>query len=375
MSSPDTELLQPLIKLYIQLGGGVLLGWILGRALPKTVPTVIGRFLFWIGVPVSIIAFLRHADLSGAIWIAPVAAWMAILLGAGLAWVWIQGCWRILPENLLALAQRYISLSKAEHELLPACSDAETCSHSRSDRAQARRSLVQDRLWAGKSLKKYNSNSWSKPVQGSFLLASMVGNTGYLGYPVILALVGEKYFGWALFYDMLGTTIGAYGLGVLLAARFGGVAQSHWQLVRAILQNPALWSLGLGLGFRQIPLPELAERSLQGFAWSAIALSLVLIGMRLSQLKSGGYLRQASMSLAIKMLLVPLILGIGLFLLGITGSPLLVIVLQMAMPPAFATLVLAEVYNLDRDLSVTTLAIGSIGLLLTLPIWLFLFSP
>jgi predicted permease len=49
----------------------------------------------------------------------------------------------------------------------------------------------------------------------------MVGNTGYLGFPVILALVGEKYFGWALFYDMLGSAIGAYGLGVVLAARFG----------------------------------------------------------------------------------------------------------------------------------------------------------
>jgi hypothetical protein len=47
----------------------------------------------------------------------------------------------------------------------------------------------------------------------------------------------------------------------------------------------------------------------------------------------------------------------------------------MAMPPAFATLVLAEVYDLDRNLSVTALAAGSTGLLLTLPIWLMLFRP
>jgi hypothetical protein len=74
------------------------------------------------------------------------------------------------------------------------------------------------------------------------------------------------------------------------------------------------------------------------------------------------------------MLLVPLVLGIGLLQLGLTGRPLLVIVLQMAMPPAFATLVLAEVFDLERDLAVTTLAVGSIGLLLTLPIWLLLFG-
>src|SRR5919199_2029591 len=99
MPSPNTELLQPLIKLYIQLGGGVLLGWLLGRSLPKTVPTFIGQFLFWIGAPLGIITFLRGADLSGAIWIAPVAAWVAIFLGAGLAWAWMQGRWRTSRET------------------------------------------------------------------------------------------------------------------------------------------------------------------------------------------------------------------------------------------------------------------------------------
>lgn len=327
MPSPDPQILQPLLKLYIQLGGGVLVGWVLGRSLPKKVPAFIGYLLFWIGVPISIITFLRHADLSGAIWIAPVAAWVAILLGAGLAWAWIQG-------------------------------------RSRTGS-----------LWAKDSLKKYNSNVWSKPAQGSFLLASMVGNTGYLGFPVTLTLVGEKYFGWALFYDMLGTAIGAYGLGVLLAARFGKEAHSRWQLVQTMLQNPALWSLGFGLGFRQIPLPKLVEQGLQGFAWSAIAFSVILIGMRLSQLDSWSRLRQAFVSLGIKMLFVPFVGGLGLLLLGITGAPQLVIVLQMAMPPAFATLVLAEVYDLDRDFTVTALAVGSTGLLFTLPIWLLLFRP
>ncbi|MCA1995114.1 MAG: AEC family transporter [Coleofasciculus sp. S288] len=322
----DPELLQPLIKLYFQLGGGVLLGWVLGRSLPKTVPIVIGQFLFWIGVPISIITFLRRTDLSGAIWIAPVVAWIAMLLGVGLAWSWIQG--QLLRQS----------------------------GNDSGNQSQA------------------SLNSWSKPAQGSFLLSAMVGNTGYLGYPVTLTLVGQKYFGWALFYDMLGTTVGAYGLGVLLAARFGQGVTSPNQLLRAMLYNPALWSLGFGLGFRQIPLPDSVEDILQACGWSAIALSLVLIGMRLSQLDSWSRLRQASVSLGIKMLLVPLIVGLGLLQINITGSPQLVIVLQMAMPPAFATLVLAEVYDLDRNLTVTALAVGSIGLLLMLPIWLVLFG-
>jgi len=38
---------------------------------------------------------------------------------------------------------------------------------------------------------------------GQFSLAAMVGNTGYLGYPITLAFAGTQYFGWALFYDLL----------------------------------------------------------------------------------------------------------------------------------------------------------------------------
>ncbi len=304
-----------LLQLYLPLITLVLSGFVLGGKLPATIPLYLGQFLFWVGVPFSIMAFLRQTDLSGAIWVAPIVAWVAIFLGGGLAWVWIY--WHSQKTDL---------------------------------------------------------NSWRKPTQGSFILAAMVGNTGYLGYPVTLAFVGVQYFGYALFYDLLGTTLGAYGLGVVLAAAYGGGVKSQWQLLRAIAINPSLWSFGTGLLFRQVPLPTLAETTLQALGWVIVALSLVLIGMRLRQLDSWRSLPKASISLSIKMLVVPLLLGSVLSLFGVTGAAKLAIVLQMAMPPAFATLVIAEVYNLDRDLSVTALAVGSGGLLVTLPIWLWLFS-
>ena len=70
--------------------------------------------------------------------------------------------------------------------------------------------------------------------------------------------------------------------------------------------------------------------------------------------------------------MLPVIIGCVLPLFGVTGKPALVIILQTAMPPAFATLVLAETFHLDHDLAVTTLAMGVIVLLFTLPLWLWL---
>ncbi|MEH2307270.1 AEC family transporter [Nostoc sp.] len=302
-----------LLELYVKLGGLVLVGFILGRKLPVTVPTRLGQFLFWVGVPISIVSFLRQSSLSGQIWIAPAIAYLAILLGAFLAWLAIKG-------------QDYF-----------------------------RNTVLQP------------------PTQASLILAAMLGNTGYLGFPITLAMVGKEYFAWALFYDLLGSFPGTYGLGVLLASRFGGGVQNHWQIAKSILINPALWGFGFGLLFRQVTIPTVTEFWLEKFAWISVALSLVLIGMRLALLKSWRSLPQAGMSLGIKMLLVPLILGSFLPMFGLTGAIAKIIVLQMAMPPAFATLVIAEAFNLDRDLAVTALATGAIVLLVTLPVWLWLF--
>jgi len=303
-----------LVGLYLRLGGGVGAGWLLGAWLPRTTGDRLGRFLFTLGVPLGIVAFLRGADLSGPVWIAPLAAWAAIAGGALLAWVWAN--WRL-------------------------------------------------------------GGNWRerRAERGSLLLAAMFGNTGYIGYPVVLTLVGDRCFGWAVFYDVLGTTIGAYGLGVFAAAALGDRALPLREQLLAVVRNPPLWGFATGMGLRTVALPEAVDRGLLAAGWTAIAMTLVLLGMRLRELESGQQVRDALGSVAIKLLLVPLLAGGAFAALGLSGPPLLVVVLMMGMPPAFATLVLAEAYELARETTVTALALGTGGLALTLPVWLLLFGP
>jgi predicted permease len=337
-----------LLAIYIPLLSWTGLGWLLGRILPAQAPVMLGKFLFWIGVPIGIVAFLRHALISSSLWIAPVTAWAASLLGSSLAWGWMQ-----YVDNRECGLRRERSV-----ERVGSAADGKTSKFSPL------------------------SSGWNRKTQASFLLTSMVGNTGYIGFPVSLALVGSDYFAWAIFYDMLGSTPAAYGLGVAIASRWGKrqtKAQTTWQrslstLCRPLLINPALWGFCVGLAVRNEVIPPWAEASLRGFAWSMVSLSLVLVGMRLSQLSSLNSIQPAAFSLSIKMLLVPLVIGSGLWCLGIHGLVHRAILLQMAMPPAFATLVISEAYELDHELAVTAIAIGSLTLLLTLPFWLWLFG-
>lgn len=303
-------MLENILELYFKLIATVSIGFLLGRLLPNTALNRLGKFLFWIGVPIGIVVFLRKADLSGAIWIAPAVAYAAMLLGAFFAIVGIK-------------LQSYFTSTA----LLP-------------------------------------------PTQGSLIISAMAGNTGFLGYPITLAVHGTQYFAWGLFYDLLGSLFVTWGFGSVIAARFGGSATNTQQISKVILINPALWSFGFGLLFRQVEIPYLAESVLDKLGWSSVGLSLILMGMRLSKLNSWHNLPQAGISIAIKMLLVPLILGITLRLFGLTSTGAKVILLQAAMPPAFSSLIIAEIFNLDSDLAVTTVAAGTMILLLTLPMWL-----
>ncbi|MBF2029738.1 MAG: AEC family transporter [Oscillatoriales cyanobacterium C42_A2020_001] len=301
-------LISKLLTIYTPLIGWTGVGWIAARFLPASIPGYIGKGLFWVGVPIGIVAFLRHAQVSWSLWIAPATAWVAILLGILLAGVWLQ------------------------------------------------------------------RSRWSSQTRISFMLTSMVGNTGYIGFPVSLILVGQQHFAWAVFYDLLGSTLGAYGLGVALAARSHQEEYVWTQTMVTLASNPALWSFWVGLLVRDAPLPGWLETSLRTTAWMMVSLSLILIGMRLSQLRSLKSIQPAAMSLMIKMLLVPLIVGGGLWLAGITGAVHRVLLLQAAMPPAFASLVISEAYERDPEMAVTAIAIGCLGLLGTLPIWLWLSS-
>ncbi|MEM9568190.1 MAG: AEC family transporter [Cyanobacteria bacterium P01_E01_bin.34] len=302
-----------LLRLYALLLAVSLCGAIAQRLMPFKLskyigPEPLGRFMFWIGVPVSLIGFMRQAEIP------PIDLTLPLVVGTTLMVGWGGAC--------LLLA-------------------------SGGDR------------------------SWSQERIGSFKLAAMMGNTGYLGYPVCLAVVGNSLFGWALLYDLTGKILGTYGLGVWLASRHGCSRHLSWQqLSLRLLRTPALWGFSFGAALKPVSFPLWLDRSLGGFAWSIVGLSLIIIGMRLTQLRRWSNLPDIAPAIAIKLLALPVAVGLVVQAIPLSSAVRLVLILQAGMPCAFSTLILAEEYRLDRDASVTAIATSSIAFLFTLPIWL-----
>jgi malate permease and related proteins len=212
------------------------------------------------------------------------------------------------------------------------------------------------------------------PTQTSqtLMLSAGIGNTGFIGFPLILALIDVKYFGWAVVYDLFGTLLGGYGLGPVLSGYWQGQPIGWKSLLRSLASNPILLAFVFALLTLQVPLTAPLASPLKFVGEAAIDGSLLLLGMRLGQVKTWGSLIEVLPALFIKMLIVPLAVWATLRAFGFVGPILSALVLQSAMPPAFATLILAETYNQDRLAAVTSIA-GGVGFLaLTLPLWNYL---
>jgi malate permease and related proteins len=360
-------MVETLFQAYSPLIFWVGLGILSLRWLPPQLPRFLARSLYWVGVPWQIFALARYTDLSGGVDLVPVITLSTLLFGIVLAW------------STAVLLNRYASSSPsplpvadtaATVLVAPDASPIDAVSLPQTPSPQTPSSQTPWQRFQ-QILPFYDRNE-----QGSFILAGMLGNTGFVGLGLLPDLISPENMRWAVFFSLTQNLIGTYTIGVLVASYFGGATpQSRWwALVRNVLLVPSLWAFCLGYFTRSFPVPDWADTIAQGWYYWVIPASFLLMGMRLGQMQGWRSIQRAIPPVVLKLLLLPLCVTLGVTLLGFRGEPRLALVMMSGMPCAFAGLILAEEYELDRDLAASTIALSTIGLLVMIPIWLLVLA-
>ena len=337
-----------LFDAYLPLVLWTGLGLIAFRFVPQAFPRFLGRALYWVGVPWQILALARQTDYAQNIGLAPAVTIAGLVLGLILAWLSLQAYQRWLRQ----------STQTTPPPAIPPLSDALTIDSFTTPLSTDSTAI-----------------DLSRSQRGSFILAATIGNTGFIGLGLVPALISQPYLGWAVFYSVTHNIVGTYGVGVFLASYYGrSHQQNHWLVqLRDVLSVPSLWAFAIGSLTRSIALPDAIEQGLHASLWFVIPSAFLLMGMRLSQLHGWQSLQAALLPTVLKMLMLPLAVGVGTTLFGLSGDARLALVLMSGMPSAFAGLILAEEYELDRELIASSIALSTIALLLTIPLWLLLF--
>ncbi len=200
---------------------------------------------------------------------------------------------------------------------------------------------------------------WSRARTGGVILVAGLGNTSFIGFPLLEALRGPSTLPYAVVADQLGAFVALSVGGVLVAARFSGEAVSARAVVWRVVTFPPLLALAMGLVVGATGgWPPVITETLLRLGSTLSPLALFSVGLRLELRIARDHGVPLALALGWKLALLPLLAwGLGT-LAGVHGPVFVVGVLQAAMAPMISAAILAERDGLDPPLANTILAVG-----------------
>lgn len=190
-------------------------------------------------------------------------------------------------------------------------------------------------------------------------------NTAFVGIPVCAALWGAPGAVLAAVYDQA-LTVPLLTLGPLGYGR--GAGRPPW---RTLLLSPLLWALVLGAASRAagVSLAAWVTAPLELVSGAALPVALILVGsLALPDHISLSLVRPLAAFVGSRLILVPLVVLLVVWALGLRGVGSGVMVLQAAMPASVVATVMAKEYNADADLAAAGALFSVLFSALTLPL-------
>ncbi|MEW6086331.1 MAG: AEC family transporter [Chloroflexota bacterium] len=210
-----------------------------------------------------------------------------------------------------------------------------------------------------------------RPALMAVLIATMFGNSGNYGLPLVSFAFGEDGLRYGGLYFV--TTSILFNTAGILIASLG-----HANLKDAILgllKVPTVYGVLLALLINglNLEIPVAVSRTIDLAASGSIPLMIVLLGIELSRVQWSQELRGVGLSVSLRLLVAP-ILALALSqLLGMQGAAWQAGVTQASMPAAVNNTILASEYKLDSSLVTAIVFIGTLLSPLTLtPLLVFL---
>jgi predicted permease len=209
---------------------------------------------------------------------------------------------------------------------------------------------------------------WTPSRVGALTLVCGLGNTAFVGYPMIEALRGQQGLALAAVADQPGCFVMLAVGGALATTVYSGARIQPRQIATRVILFPPFLALLVGLlvgvsgGW-----PTAVDSILNRIGDSLVPLALFSVGLQVRMQFASGHAGAAAIGLLYKLCVAPLIIyGLGIAL-GISGMTLTISVLQSAMAPMISAAILAEQHDLEPRLANLVLVIGLVLSFATVP--------
>lgn len=212
-----------------------------------------------------------------------------------------------------------------------------------------------------------------------FRLLTLLPNCGFMGIPVVSALLGTEYIIYVAIY-MLAYNIILYTYGIYLVSRSNPEAQSIekekpaslFKKLRPILCNPGVISaiIALVFFFGNVPVPEGVQKFCNYMGNPCVPLSMMLIGCSLAASHIPSMLRNIRIYgfILVKMLALPILCSFFTSLLPFDDSILRLFLIMLSMPAGSMVVLVTEEYGGQTDCAASGVVLSTLASIVTIPI-------
>ncbi|RUM36249.1 MAG: AEC family transporter [Desulfobulbus sp.] len=210
---------------------------------------------------------------------------------------------------------------------------------------------------------------WPRETTGALLLVVPLGNTSFLGIPMVEQFFGAPAVPYAVLYDQFGSFLALATYGTLILALYGeGVRPGPGQVIKKIITFPPFLALLAALFLPIAPLLATIKPALTMAAGSLVPVVLVAIGFQMQLLLPRHEIAPFAIGLFIRLLITPVLFLLACKFFGLTGTAVRVSLFETAMPPMVTAGALASIAGLKPGLTSAMVGFGILLSFLSLPL-------
>ncbi len=216
---------------------------------------------------------------------------------------------------------------------------------------------------------------WSRSTTGALLIVIPLGNTSFVGFPMVEAFFGPQGIPYALLYDQLGSFFILSIYATIVAAIYshepGAAAQrpSAITIARRILRFPPFIALVVALLFRGHSYPAAMSQFIDALAITLVPVIMVAVGFQLKLRIPKEDHAPLYWALGIKLIAMPAVALLLLYGFGLEHLAVQVTVMESAMPAMISAGALAIMAGLAPTLTAAVVGYGVLLCFVTLPAW------
>ncbi len=215
--------------------------------------------------------------------------------------------------------------------------------------------------------KRYNL---SKKETGSLLLVAVLGNTSFLGVPLIGMFYGETYVPYALIYDQLGSFLILSTYGSIVVSIYSSTENLHLKaIVKKIILFPPFLALLIAFFLQNSEIDKVFEWILKPLSSTLVPFALMSVGYQLKFKVPTDERKALVIAVIIKTVISP-ILAFFISLLFFNFDTITkVAILEAGMGPMITAGIMANLAGLKPRLTNAIVGYGILFSFITLPLF------